>query len=71
MTACVTFDDLSLGYDSHPAAHHLNGMIANGGVTPSGPAIILSAGVIYILSILAGPRGVLATHIRLSSHRTA
>lgn len=38
---------------------------------PSGPAIILSAGVIYVLSILAGTRGVLATRVRHDSHRTA
>lgn len=38
---------------------------------PSGPAIILSAGVVYILSIFAGTRGVLATRVRHSSHRTA
>lgn len=38
---------------------------------PSGPAIILSAGVVYILSILAGTGGVLATWVRHASHRTA
>ncbi|RWF18823.1 zinc ABC transporter permease AztB [Mesorhizobium sp.] len=38
---------------------------------PSGPAIILSAGVVYILSIVAGTRGVLATRVRHASQRTA
>ncbi|ATU95163.1 zinc ABC transporter permease AztB [Phyllobacterium zundukense] len=38
---------------------------------PSGPAIILSAGVVYLLSIIAGTRGVLATRVRHASHRTA
>ena len=38
---------------------------------PSGPAIILSAGVVYILSTVAGTRGVLATHVRHASHCTA
>lgn len=38
---------------------------------PSGPAIILSAGVVYILSIFAGTRGVLATRVRHTAHRTA
>jgi len=38
---------------------------------PSGPAIILSAGAIYLLSIIAGTRGVLATRVRHISHRTA
>jgi zinc/manganese transport system permease protein len=37
---------------------------------PSGPAIILSAGVVYILSILAGTRGILVTRGRHVSHRT-
>ncbi|WP_312794307.1 zinc ABC transporter permease AztB [Tianweitania sp.] len=38
---------------------------------PSGPAIILSAGVVYIASILIGSRGVLSTRNRPSRHRTA
>lgn len=38
---------------------------------PSGPAIILSAGVVYLVSIVAGTRGVFAARIRHSSHRTA
>jgi len=38
---------------------------------PSGPAIILSAGVIYLVSIVAGTRGILATRVRHASHRTA
>ncbi|RWB98673.1 MULTISPECIES: zinc ABC transporter permease AztB [unclassified Mesorhizobium] len=38
---------------------------------PSGPAIILSAGVVYLLSIIAGTRGVLAMRVRHASHRTA
>jgi zinc/manganese transport system permease protein len=37
---------------------------------PSGPAIILSAGVIYLFSILAGARGALAARVRRTSHRT-
>ena len=38
---------------------------------PSGPAIILSAGVIYIVSIVVGTRGLLAPRVRHASHRTA
>jgi zinc/manganese transport system permease protein len=38
---------------------------------PSGPAIILSAGAVYILSIGVGTRGMLATRIRHTAHRTA
>ncbi|RFC62627.1 metal ABC transporter permease [Fulvimarina endophytica] len=37
----------------------------------SGPSIILVAGAIYILSTLAGPRGILGSRIRPQRHRTA
>ncbi|RQP05658.1 MAG: metal ABC transporter permease [Paracoccus sp. BP8] len=38
---------------------------------PSGPAIILSAGVVYLVSLLAGPRGVLRPALPHRHHRTA
>lgn len=38
---------------------------------PSGPAIILASGVIYIASILIGTRGILSTRTVKSHHRTA
>ncbi len=38
---------------------------------PSGPAIILSAGVVYMASILIGSRGILNMRSRSSRHRTA
>jgi zinc/manganese transport system permease protein len=38
---------------------------------PSGPAIILSAGFVYLLSVLFGPRGFLAGRARHHAHRTA
>lgn len=38
---------------------------------PSGPAIILSAGAVYLLSLLAGPRGVLRPRLPRHNHRTA
>jgi zinc/manganese transport system permease protein len=38
---------------------------------PSGPAIILSAGAVYLASILIGPRGVLRSRVRHHRHRTA
>lgn len=28
--ACITFSDLTLGYDSHPAVHHLDGVVEKG-----------------------------------------
>lgn len=38
---------------------------------PSGPSIILSAGVIYLLSIFCGTRGIVAMRVRHASHRVA
>ncbi|WP_048647094.1 zinc ABC transporter permease AztB [Nitratireductor soli] len=38
---------------------------------PSGPAIILSAGVAYFASVIGSPRGVLLTRRRRIAHRTA
>ena len=38
---------------------------------PSGPAIILSTGVIYAVSVVASPRGLLASMRPRTSHRTA
>jgi len=32
-SACLTFDDLTLGYGGHPAIHHLNGSLAWGSLT--------------------------------------
>ena len=31
--ACLTFRDLTLGYDSHPAVHHLSGTVVRGSLT--------------------------------------
>ncbi len=28
--ACLTFSDLTLGYNRHPAVHHLNGVVRKG-----------------------------------------
>lgn len=38
---------------------------------PSGPAIILAAGIVYAASILAGSRGILRARVRSHRHRTA
>ena len=38
---------------------------------PSGPAIVLSAGVIYAVSVVIGTRGIIATRMRPAHHRTA
>lgn len=31
--ACLTFSDLTLGYDRHPAVHHLSGVVRKGSLT--------------------------------------
>src|SRR5690606_32643060 len=31
--ACVTFENLTLGYNSHPAIHHLDGVVRRGSLT--------------------------------------
>lgn len=33
MSACVIFQDLTLGYGSHPAVHHLDGVVRGGSLT--------------------------------------
>ncbi|MER2537242.1 MAG: zinc ABC transporter permease AztB [Rhizobiaceae bacterium] len=38
---------------------------------PSGPSIILSAGAVYLASVLAGPRGVLRSRVQRHRHRVA
>jgi len=38
---------------------------------PSGPAIVLCAGVAYLVSLAAAPRGALMTRLRPHRHRTA
>lgn len=40
-------------------------------VLPSGPSIILFAGVFYLASLLFGPRGVITAHLRPQRHRTS
>lgn len=59
MSACVTFDDLTLGYNSHPAVHHLNGVVANGSLTAivgangSGKSTLMK-GIVGVLRPMAG-----------------
>jgi zinc/manganese transport system ATP-binding protein len=59
MTAHVRFSDLTLGYDRHPAVHHLNGTVDEGAllavVGPNGAGkSTLFKGIIGALSPLAG-----------------
>lgn len=59
MTACVTFKDLTLGYNSHPAVHHLSGVVSRGSLTAvvgangSGKSTLMK-GVVGMLKPMAG-----------------
>ncbi|HEY4773985.1 MAG TPA: ATP-binding cassette domain-containing protein, partial [Xanthobacteraceae bacterium] len=59
MNAQVKFRDLTLGYDRHPAVHHLSGDIAAGAlvavVGPNGAGkSTLFKGIVGVLPPLAG-----------------
>lgn len=57
--ACLTFKDLTLGYSSHPAVHHLNGSIKSGSLTAvvgangSGKSTLMK-GIVGVLKPMAG-----------------
>lgn len=59
MTTCLTFRDLTLGYHSHPAVHHLNGAVARGSLTAvvgangSGKSTLMK-GIVGVLKPMAG-----------------
>lgn len=59
MEACVTFEDLTLGYDRHPAVHHLSGVVRKGSLTAlvgangSGKSTLLK-GVVGMLGPMSG-----------------
>jgi zinc/manganese transport system permease protein len=38
---------------------------------PSGPSIILTAGALYVGSLLFAPRGLMSSQVRTRTHRTA
>ena len=59
MTAQIKFRDVTLGYDRHPAVHHLNGEVASGAllavIGPNGAGkSTLFRGLVGILKPLAG-----------------
>ncbi|MGH6768114.1 MAG: zinc ABC transporter ATP-binding protein AztA [Xanthobacteraceae bacterium] len=69
MTAALQFKDLTLGYDRHPAVHHLNGAVEAGAlmavVGPNGAGkSTLFKGIVGVIKPLAGQieRGALAAH---------
>lgn len=57
--ACLTFRDLTLGYNSHPAVHHLNGGVKKGSLTAvvgangSGKSTLMK-GIVGVLKPMAG-----------------
>lgn len=57
--ACVTFSDLTLGYNSHPAVHHLDGVVRKGSLTAvvgangSGKSTLMK-GVVGLLKPMSG-----------------
>ncbi|MBZ9852421.1 metal ABC transporter ATP-binding protein [Mesorhizobium sp. CA13] len=56
---CLTFRDLTLGYNSHPAIHHLDGVIRKGSLTAvvgangSGKSTLMK-GIVGVLKPMAG-----------------
>jgi zinc/manganese transport system ATP-binding protein len=59
MTEAIRFRDLTLGYDRHPAVHHLNGAVSDGAllalVGPNGAGkTTLLKGIVGLLSPLSG-----------------
>ena len=57
--ACLTFRNLTLGYNSHPAVHHLNGSVKSGSLTAivgangSGKSTLMK-GIVGVLKPMAG-----------------
>ena len=57
--ACITFRDLTLGYNRHPAVHHLSGRVAKGSLTAvvgangSGKSTLMK-GIVGVLKPIAG-----------------
>jgi zinc/manganese transport system ATP-binding protein len=57
--AAITFRDLTLGYHSHPAVHHLNGAVRSGSLTAvvgqngSGKSTLMK-GIVGVLEPMAG-----------------
>ena len=57
--ACITFSDLTLGYNSHPAVHHLSGVVRRGSLTAvvgangSGKSTLMK-GIVGVLKPMAG-----------------
>ena len=59
MTAALRFQDVTLGYDRHPAVHHLDGTVARGALVAvcgpnGGGKSTLFKGIVGLLTPLAG-----------------
>jgi zinc/manganese transport system ATP-binding protein len=69
MSAQIRFRDVTLGYDRHPAVHHLNGEVATGAllavVGPNGAGkSTLFRGIVGILRPLSGSIGIGGLDVR-------
>lgn len=59
MNACLKFEDVTLGYDNHPAVHHLDGALAHGSLTAvvgpngSGKSTLLK-GIVGVIRPMSG-----------------
>ena len=42
MATQLRFDNVPLGYDRHPAVHHLSGEVASGALAPDEAAVLLT-----------------------------
>jgi len=60
---------LAIGFGATAAISGL--LLSYHAALPSGPAIVLAAGSIYLVSLFIGPNGIIATHKKPISHRTA
>jgi len=60
---CLAFENLTLGYNSHPAVHHLNGVVRKGsliavvGANGSGKSTLLK-GIVGVLKPMSGRIGI-------------
>ncbi len=67
--ACLTFRDFTLGYNSHPAVHHLSGVVEKGLADGGGRRqrvrqVDADEGIVGVLKPMAGAPAPVARHAR-------
>ena len=71
--ACLTFSDLTLGYNRHPAVHHLTGVVRKGSLTAivggngSGKSTLMK-GIVGLLPPMSGSCAVAAARVSPICH---